>query len=91
MASLYIRLLLGIGSKSNDLFFPRLRKTAIVLINTSAVGFFANYSRMPMNVRDDQGRSLPNGDDNQALQQRTKRVMDQNNGPPLRVFVSLIC
>ena len=91
MASLYIRLLLGIGSKSNDLFFPRLRKTAIVLINTNAVGFFANYSRMPMNVRDDQGRSLPNGDDNQALQQRTKRVMDQNDGPHLRVFVSLIC
>ena len=88
MASLYIRLLLGIGSKSNDLFFPRLRKTAIVLINTNAVGFFANYSRMPMNVRDDQGRSLPNGDDNQALQEskRTKRVDE----PHLRVFVSLI-
>ena len=37
---------------------------------------------MPMNVRDDQGRSLSNGDDNQALQQRTKRVMDH-------IFVSL--
>ena len=89
MVSLYIRLLLGIGSKSNDLvFFPRIRKTAIVLINTSAVGFF---SELLTNVRDDQGRSLPNGDDNQALQQRTKRVMDHNDGPHLRVFVSLIC